>query len=59
MEGEEPKGFPYVLEDFHLAKRIGDAHETEVNCVAWNPRFPLLVSCDDEGCIKLWSFEHG
>lgn len=44
----------YGLEDFSLAKRIDDAHETEVNCIAWNPTAPSLASCDDSGCIKLW-----
>lgn len=47
-----------TLGEFHLATRVDPAHNTEVNCVAWNPRSPFLASCDDDGLIKLWKLSH-
>uniref|UniRef100_H2YJY0 Uncharacterized protein n=1 Tax=Ciona savignyi TaxID=51511 RepID=H2YJY0_CIOSA len=35
-----------------------NAHEQDVNSVAWNPVIPgLLASCSDDGCIKLWNVD--
>lgn len=34
------------------------AHNQDVNCVCWNPITPgLLVSCSDDGEIKVWSYK--
>eukprot|EP00474_Spongospora_subterranea_P000633 CRZ01091.1 hypothetical protein [Spongospora subterranea] len=37
--------------------RVPDAHEGEVNCVAWsNGASPLLASCGDDYVVKIWRF---
>lgn len=33
------------------------AHSQDVNCVAWNPKSPLLASCSDDGSVRLWTLE--
>ena len=40
---------------FSLYARTLNAHEQDVNAVAWNPKHPgLLVSCSDDSTIKMW-----
>ena len=37
-----------------------DAHSQDVNCVAWHPTDPsMLSSCSDDGQIRLWKFHLG
>jgi len=43
---------PSDLNLLHLHK---NAHDGDVNCVAWHPTRPdLLCSVGDDGCVKLW-----
>ena len=40
---------------FNLFVRTQQAHEQDVNAVAWSPKSPgILASCSDDGLIKLW-----
>lgn len=42
---------------FDLVCTIDRAHNQDVNCVTWNPAVAgLLVSCSDDGEIKVWNF---
>lgn len=37
--------------------RIESAHESDVNCVRWNPhssKSQYLASCGDDGVVKIW-----
>lgn len=43
---------------FSLVSSIEKSHNQDVNCVSWNPVTPgLLVSCSDDGEIKIWCFK--
>ena len=36
------------------------AHVGDVNCVRWHPRDgSYLVSCGDDGAVRIWSYVHG
>mmetsp|Transcript_44325 Transcript_44325/g.32342 ORF Transcript_44325/g.32342 Transcript_44325/m.32342 type:complete len:144 (+) Transcript_44325:528-959(+) len=40
---------------FNILSEKVDAHENDVNCVAFNPKNPLvLASCSDDGFVKIW-----
>lgn len=42
---------------FSMVNASEPAHTQDVNCVAWNPiTRGLLVSCSDDGDIKMWNF---
>ena len=34
--------------------RTSGAHAGDVNSVAWRPGAPMLASCGDDGCLRLW-----
>jgi len=34
------------------------AHATDINCVAWNPKYPnVLASAGDDSVLRIWSFQ--
>lgn len=44
-------------EELKEASRVEDAHQAEINCVAWHPALSLLVSVSDDGILNLWALE--
>lgn len=39
---------------------VEGAHVGDVNCVRWHPRDGgCLVSCGDDGAVKIWRYEQG
>lgn len=43
---------------FFLSHEEKNAHESDINCVAWNPKYPsLLVSGGDDQVVKIWSYQ--
>jgi WD40 repeat protein len=34
------------------------AHEGDVNCVSWHPKEPTILSCSDDGTVKVWDCSH-
>lgn len=43
---------------FELAATLHEAHEQDVNSVAWNPISPgVLISTSDDGNAKVWRYE--
>eukprot|EP00762_Andalucia_godoyi_P000977 ANDGO_03810.mRNA.1 hypothetical protein len=45
-------------EGWYLDHRQARAHNSDVNCVAWNPKnASLLASCSDDAMISLWRYE--
>lgn len=43
---------------FELACMKNDAHSQDVNAVKWNPEVAgQLISCSDDGDIKIWNYE--
>ena len=52
---EDPLSGDSTSPTFNLLTRTKQAHEQDVNAVAWNPQVAgLLASCSDDGTIKLW-----
>ena len=44
--------------DYTLSIRKEQAHNTDVNCVMWNPKVPAqLASCGDDGNIHIWQYQ--
>jgi WD40 repeat protein len=41
---------------FSLVEKKLSAHPGDINCVKFHPLLRLLVSCSDDGDIKLWQF---
>lgn len=53
---EMPGSDPHAP-SFELATAVERAHSQDVNAVVWNPVEPgMLVSCSDEGLVKLWRY---
>ena len=45
---------------FTIEAVADDAHDGDVNCVKWHPRDgTCLVSCGDDGAVKLWKYRRG
>ena len=45
---------------FAMEAMAAEAHEGDVNCVRWHPRDgTCLVSCGDDGAVKLWKYRRG
>jgi WD40 repeat protein len=45
------------LPSYEMVTVVNDAHEGDVNCVAWNPKdSKILASCGDDGLIKIWEW---
>jgi len=43
---------------FTIEAVADDAHDGDVNCVKWHPRDgSCLVSCGDDGAVKLWKYQ--
>jgi WD40 repeat protein len=57
--GSGDNSIKIINEEGDVVAHVRNAHnETDVNCVAWNPRDPtILASCGDDGCIKFWKFQ--
>ncbi|XP_971934.2 probable cytosolic iron-sulfur protein assembly protein Ciao1 isoform X1 [Tribolium castaneum] len=54
---KEEEGGDLEAPTFSQVTCIERAHAQDVNCVAWNPLLSdILVSCSDDGEIKLWKF---
>jgi len=50
------------LGQLSLITKVENAHDGDVNCVRWNPRYdptlaPLLLSAGDDGLVKIWRLE--
>ncbi|KRY35314.1 putative cytosolic iron-sulfur protein assembly protein CIAO1 -like protein, partial [Trichinella spiralis] len=42
-------------DNFHLIQKIDNAHNADVNSIAWNPvKMGLLASCSDDRTVSLW-----
>jgi len=42
---------------YNLIGTFEKAHSSDVNCVAWHPKYPgCLASCGDDNLVKLWHF---
>jgi len=41
---------------FSLEDVAVDAHDGDVNCIKWHPNGRCLVSCGDDGAVKLWRY---
>ena len=55
---EQPNGDPNAPV-FDLLLTIRQAHDKDVNSVAWNPTVVgLLASASDDGTVKLWDLSH-
>jgi WD40 repeat protein len=50
-----------LIEFLKLKKQFSyskvSAHDTDINCVAFNPKSNLLATCGDDMMIKIWSIE--
>ena len=45
---------------FTIEAMAEDAHDGDVNCVQWHPRDgTCLLSCGDDGAVKLWKYRRG
>lgn len=43
---------------FVLETELSSAHESDINCVRWNPKDPtLLASASDDGFVKIWQYK--
>jgi len=48
----------YTGPKFTIEAVADDAHDGDVNCVKWHPRDgTCLVSCGDDGAVKLWKYQ--
>ncbi|XP_017774755.1 PREDICTED: probable cytosolic iron-sulfur protein assembly protein Ciao1 isoform X1 [Nicrophorus vespilloides] len=42
--------------NFAMVTCIEKSHQQDVNCVAWSPNGDILISCSDDGEIKVWKY---
>lgn len=33
------------------------AHQSDINCVRWHPTLPILMTCADDGSLKIWQLK--
>jgi len=41
---------------FSQVNENAKSHAQDVNCVAWHPNGGMLISCSDDGEIKVWKY---
>mmetsp|Transcript_8728 Transcript_8728/g.14133 ORF Transcript_8728/g.14133 Transcript_8728/m.14133 type:complete len:336 (+) Transcript_8728:335-1342(+) len=47
-----------VEKDFGVVTTLKHAHDSDVNCVRFNPKQPkLFASCSDDSLVKIWKME--
>jgi len=47
-----------ITNEFGIRLTRQKAHSTDINCVAWNPKYPnVLASAGDDCVIRIWSFQ--
>lgn len=55
---KEVNGSDYNQPSYSLTVTVTQAHDQDVNSVAWNPKKEnLLASCSDDGTVKLWLYK--
>ncbi|XP_065155314.1 probable cytosolic iron-sulfur protein assembly protein Ciao1 isoform X1 [Atheta coriaria] len=53
---KEDEGSDSNAPTFSLVSDNERAHSEDVNCVAWHPEGHVLLSCSDDGDIKVWKY---